>query len=298
MLNFEWYRTFKAIYQTGTLTGAAQELLISQPNVSQHLSSLEAYIGQQLFERKPRKMAPTEYGKLFYTQIIESVERLEKVETHFRHDCLCRQLPLTNIGAPKEFFHARLAGNISAMPAPIVMEFGVTRGLMQRLQKGELQFVFATQQTEEKHIVYEQVLGEQFLLVGNPALDTAVFDEYIAGNELNKAEQWLNALPWFAYSSDLMIIRRFWLENFRKRPSLRPQFIVPDFDAILKAIALGNGVTIATDYLVNDKLAQGQLKLIWKGAVETRNTIYLAYDRTKVSSGELEMVKGLFTPLP
>jgi DNA-binding transcriptional LysR family regulator len=54
MLNFEWYRTFKAIYQAGTLTGAAQELLISQPNVSQHLSALEAYVGKQLFERPPR----------------------------------------------------------------------------------------------------------------------------------------------------------------------------------------------------------------------------------------------------
>ncbi len=298
MLNFEWYRTFKAIYQTGTLTGAAQELLISQPNVSQHLSSLESYIGQQLFDRKPRKMVPTEYGKLFYTQIIEAVERLEKVETHFRHDCLCRQLPLTAIGAPKEFFHARLAGKISALPAPIVMEFGATRELVQRLQKGDLHFVFATQHTEEKHIVYEPVLQEQFLLAGSPALDTAAFDEHIANNELNKAEQWLGSLPWFAYSSDLMIIRRFWLENFRKRPSLRPQFIIPDFDAILEAIMQGNGVTIASDYLLQDKLAQGQLKLIWKGVAATRNTIYLAYDKTKVNNEQLEMVRGLFTPLP
>ena len=34
MVNLEWYRTFKAIYQNGTLTKAAQELLLSQPNVS------------------------------------------------------------------------------------------------------------------------------------------------------------------------------------------------------------------------------------------------------------------------
>ncbi|CEJ70237.1 Bacterial regulatory helix-turn-helix protein, lysR family [Chryseobacterium oranimense G311] len=34
MVNLEWYRTFKAIYKTGTLTGAADSLFISQPGVS------------------------------------------------------------------------------------------------------------------------------------------------------------------------------------------------------------------------------------------------------------------------
>ena len=80
MINFEWFRTFKAIYQTGTLTGAAHELLISQPNVSQHLASLEAYIRHPLFERQPRRMVPTDYGKLLYTEIIDAVEKLEKAE--------------------------------------------------------------------------------------------------------------------------------------------------------------------------------------------------------------------------
>lgn len=42
MVNLEWYRTFKAIYKTGTLTGAADALFISQPGVSLHLSSLES----------------------------------------------------------------------------------------------------------------------------------------------------------------------------------------------------------------------------------------------------------------
>ena len=31
MVNLEWFRTFKAIYETGTLTGAAESLYISQP---------------------------------------------------------------------------------------------------------------------------------------------------------------------------------------------------------------------------------------------------------------------------
>lgn len=49
--NLEWYRTFKAIYEKGTLTAAAESLFISQPGVSLHLSSLESYMGVKLFDR-------------------------------------------------------------------------------------------------------------------------------------------------------------------------------------------------------------------------------------------------------
>lgn len=294
MINFEWYRTFKAIYQTGTLTGAAKDLLISQPNVSQHLSSLESYVGQTLFERQPRKMVPTYYGKLFYTQIIEAVGKLEDVETHFRRSCLANQLTLTTLGAPKEFFDAVLAERINRAQANMVVEFGITKELMQRLVKGELNFVIATHPVEEKHIIFEPVLEESFLLVGSPKLNITAFEKLIARNETDKAEQWLYEQHWYAYSSDLMIIRRFWLKNFRKRPALRPRFIIPDFNSMLKAVSHGkNGVTIASDYLVRDLLKGRKLKALWQGAEPAVNTLYLAYDKTRVTTAQIGMMREL-----
>jgi DNA-binding transcriptional LysR family regulator len=71
--NLEWLRTFKAIYETGTLSAAAQELFISQPGVSLHLNSLEAFTGNKLFDRLARKMVPTEKGKILYNYIFSNV---------------------------------------------------------------------------------------------------------------------------------------------------------------------------------------------------------------------------------
>lgn len=62
--NLEWFRTFRAIYETGSMSGAARELYISQPGVGLHLNALEAYTGFPLFERTSRKMVPTEKGAL------------------------------------------------------------------------------------------------------------------------------------------------------------------------------------------------------------------------------------------
>ena len=84
MINLEWYRTFKAIYKTGTLTGAAEALYISQPGVSLHLSSLEAYVGYKLFDRTSRKMIPTERAKVLFNAINEPLTKLEIVEKTFQ----------------------------------------------------------------------------------------------------------------------------------------------------------------------------------------------------------------------
>lgn len=84
MVNLEWYRTFKAIYKTGTLTGAADSLFISQPGVSLHLGSLEAYVGYKLFDRTGRKMIPTERGKVLFNAVSEPLSKLEEVEKNFQ----------------------------------------------------------------------------------------------------------------------------------------------------------------------------------------------------------------------
>jgi len=47
--DLEWFRTFKIIYEVGTMSEAARELGVSQPGVSLQLSALESYIGQPLF---------------------------------------------------------------------------------------------------------------------------------------------------------------------------------------------------------------------------------------------------------
>ena len=296
MVDMEWYRTFKAIYRTGTLTGAAQELLISQPNVSQHLASLEAYVGKQLFERKPRRMVPTHYGHLFYGQIVEAVEKLEHVEAEFRY-ISNSNIPLTCIGAPKEFFYGMLAPRIGKAPANLVFEFGITRELLQKLAKGKVYFVIATQCTDEKDIIYEPILEENFILVANSATNAAAFDKWIKKGAMDEAERWLCEQPWYAYNSDLMIIRRFWLENFRKRPGIRPRYVIPDYNSILEGIRHNPGITVAADFLVNDMLNTGQLKQLWKSSKPARNTIYLAYHRHHATTAQIEMMRSFLKGL-
>jgi len=292
MVNLEWYRTFKAVYQTGSLTAASKVLFISQPNVSQHLSALEAHVGKPLFERKPR-LVPTDYGKLFYTQIVESLEKLEEVETDFKAICYSAQLPIIRVGTVKEYFQAVSAKILAEIPANLMVSFGLTKELVTKLPKGEIDFVIATQRTEEKNLIYESIFKEEFIIVGNTSLETTAFNKLIRKKDWGLVEQWLLDQTWFAYSPDLAMIRRFWLNNFKKRPAIRPRFTIPDMHVILAAIGSGEGLTITADYVAKELLKENKLKLIWKGKLVTENTLFLVYDKTKVTTEQIKLARML-----
>jgi DNA-binding transcriptional LysR family regulator len=54
------HRTFLAVLQQGSLSGAARQLGLTQPTVARHIDSLERAVGGDLFLRTPRGLSPTE----------------------------------------------------------------------------------------------------------------------------------------------------------------------------------------------------------------------------------------------
>ena len=54
------YRTFLAVVDEGSLSGAARQLGVTQPTVARHVDALEAAIGANLFLRSQRGLIPTE----------------------------------------------------------------------------------------------------------------------------------------------------------------------------------------------------------------------------------------------
>ena len=61
MHNTEWelWRSFLATAETGSLSGAARSLSLTQPTVGRHIDKLESSIGTSLFTRSPSGLLPT-----------------------------------------------------------------------------------------------------------------------------------------------------------------------------------------------------------------------------------------------
>ncbi len=59
-------RWMEALFKTGKMSKAAEQLYVSQPALSQCLQRIEQQLGFSLFERSNKGVFPTEKGRLFY----------------------------------------------------------------------------------------------------------------------------------------------------------------------------------------------------------------------------------------
>ena len=78
-LRFRQLQAFHAIVETGTVTGAAEGMGISQPGVSNLLAELERQTGLKLFERRHGRLVPTPEAELMHREIETVVRGLDHV---------------------------------------------------------------------------------------------------------------------------------------------------------------------------------------------------------------------------
>ncbi|MCR4902166.1 MAG: LysR family transcriptional regulator [Butyrivibrio sp.] len=75
--NLEYYKTFYYVAKTGSITGAAAELMVSQPAVSQAVHQLEKSLEVTLFNRSSRGIKLTQEGELLYRYVSKGYETIE-----------------------------------------------------------------------------------------------------------------------------------------------------------------------------------------------------------------------------
>lgn len=100
MLNLRQIEAFRAVYGTGSVTGASRLMNISQPSVTRLISDLEDDIGFRLFARQRRGMTPTPEAELFQQQVERSFLGLKELRTaadeirgHGRHRLVVGLVP-------------------------------------------------------------------------------------------------------------------------------------------------------------------------------------------------------------
>ncbi|RVT71108.1 LysR family transcriptional regulator [Flavobacterium sufflavum] len=293
MVNLEWYRTFKAIYKTGTLTSAADALFISQPGVSLHLSSLESYVGYKLFDRTGRKMIPTERGKILYNAISEGLKILEDAEKNFQRSTE-KHTPTISIGMCFETFQITLEQYISSLPFNVIIRFGEYREMLENLDKGILDLIISPQKVSYANIDYEPFSSETIVLVGGSELDDVEFQQLVKQKKYTEAESYLKAQKWYGTTGDMEHLFRFWQLNFGSFPDFRPNYIVPNINLIVRCLSSANGLAVIPDFLCRKEIERGEVKLLWEGHKKLKNTLYFANRKNTAYEKELDLIKDLF----
>ncbi|WP_119079917.1 LysR family transcriptional regulator [Chitinophaga alhagiae] len=290
--NLEWLRTFRAIYETGTLSAAAQELFISQPGVSLHLNSLEAFTGYRLFDRSARKMVPTEKGKILYNYILEPLQKLETGEQHF-HKRSQDERATISVGMCFETFQYTLEEHIAGLPFNLIIKFGEYPQMQQDLDNGLLDLIITPQKGSQQNLQYQPFSKEKLVLIAGSQTDTAALEALLRQDDIREAANLLKQQMWYSTAADMEHLKNFWLKHVGEHPGFSPNYIVPNISSIIRCLSHGAGFSVVPDFLCAEAIASGKIKLVWEGKTPVENILYFGTRKKTMYQEEIRRLEQL-----
>lgn len=287
--DLEWFRTFKAVFETGTMSEAAKILNISQPGVSLHLNSLEAYIGHQLFERTTRKLVPTGRARILYQQLFYSLSKLEEVEHSFQKKG-DRGRSTLNVGIFPGLYHQILEPFLSQLPFNLVVYLENNEKLLKLLESDTVDVIITiSSHTGIPNVEYRALGKSQHILVAGKYTDLSAMPDK---NDKNAFRKWLLSQTWFN-TIDRTHLSIFWKLNFKRELEFMPHYLLPNKYTILTSLMRNAGLALLPDPLCRDAIESGNLKYVWKGYADMKKTFYFAQRKKTYLQNEITMFEEL-----
>ena len=208
-VNFELYKVFYSVANNGSISKASEELLISQPAVTQNIQSLEGQLGVTLFIRTKKGTVLTEEGKELYKYIKEGINYFVNGENKINNLKKLEEGTI-RIGASTVItenflmpyitqFH-KLYPNIE-----IKLINNLTDNLLKQLRNGTIDIVIGGQfinnqkdlkfnflkeisdifvSNKKMELTINKLLKEDIIIQFNPSITRSNFDKFIKQNNL------------------------------------------------------------------------------------------------------------------
>src|SRR3954468_11783764 len=184
-------RSFLAVVRTGSVTAAAEELVVSQPSVSAAVSALTRELGVELTERVGRNVRPSPAGKVFASYAADVVGLLDQGARAAREAALSAvtELRIGAVTTAAEHIVPQLMQAFAALHPEVTLSVDV----------GNRQRVFERLRTHRSDIAIggrppdDGIVGLRFL--DNPIVAVTAADDPLANGGRVRVEE-LGSRPW------------------------------------------------------------------------------------------------------
>ena len=270
-INYNLYKSFLVVYETGNISRAADLLYISQPAVSHNIKELEKQLGIQLFYKKANGMNATNEAEILYKYISSAFNSIWKGELTIS-DMAGLKTGVVKIGAPSYISVIFLADIVTEFRQnyPNIKIEIVSKPhpeLVGMLQTQNLDIVLdscpiATEKTKTE-VKYLKSFSHCFVTT----------DKFYTDKPLSV--QALNNLPLIvsSISSEEVKVLKKSINDLKINPVIEAWTT----DALIKFVQSGNGVGyIQEDYVAPD-LKNGSLKKLETTFATPKLDIYCGY---------------------
>ena len=241
------------IIDSGNLSQAARKLKMTRANVSYHLAQLEKSVGVQLVKRTTRRVEPTEVGL-----------RLYEHGRNIHNEMLAARETITNLG---QELQGRVGISVPSGYGQIVMSQWLIefKRLYPRIVLDVLFENRADNLRDEVDIAI-RVMQEPPLSViarslGDVRYVACASKDYVAQHGLPKTLMELRASPLITAGvmGRQLRISAYQEGMERQEVMLEPTLSSEHFPFLRQGILAGLGVGLVPDYVVNDKIASGEV---------------------------------------
>jgi DNA-binding transcriptional LysR family regulator len=279
MLSLHKLEIFALVAETGSFSAAAENLLLTQPAISQHIQDLETQLGVTLFERGRRGVKLTPPGDALYAytrRILRLVLEAETAVTDVRHI----KRGQARIGATPGVSMYLLPGWIRTFQRAypnltMALETRVTGGVLAGVLGHRLDIGFIEGELDDlpaerlASLVLRDI--DLFVIVGT-------------------GHDWCQraSVPVAALDGQPFIMRtpdsqtRRWTDSLLAKHGVKPH-IVAEFDnpeTIKQAVASGIGITILPEYTVEHEQARQVVRAVRLDDMVLRRTLKLVWDES------------------
>jgi LysR family transcriptional activator of nhaA len=288
-INYHHLLYFKTIAEEGTISKAANKLLIGQPTLSAQLKQFENNLGVQLFERHHKKIILTEQGKIAL-DYAKSIFRMGSEMYEVLHDRLKPLKPSLHLGAldsiPKQIVVQIVEQALLISPCQITLSEGKADELLRELFAHRMDLVitnFLPSGIDAKGLIPKTISTQNVSFYGS-----------LKFKKLRKGfPDSISGVPMILPTFDSQL--RQDLEHWARLNKIELNIIIESQDiSVKKLIAIQEmGLIPTTNHCVASQLKNGQLIEIGqlKGV---REELFLLTAQRKIENPIASQIKEIF----
>lgn len=281
---------FIALFEEGSVTRAAQRLHVVQPAVSMQIARLERELGQKLFDRTPKAMAPTAAGRTLHRLVLPVVRNLSLAQEHMARlsgvvsgsVTMGMLASLATSLVPTMLI--RFAGEYPEIEVAIVDGYSST--FIDLVNEGQLDFAVINRPSRKLGLIVDPLVEEQMVLATSAAADDGEDDGPVP---VRRLVEYKLVLPTRRHGLRTELERH--LAN--RDVSLEPRLELDAIEGVAELVAGGDWATILPSLALRRHLAQGRLRIRAIEPVMVRHLAVIHHPRNPLSPASVAFIDHL-----
>lgn len=265
---------FSKVYELGSFSKAGEELFLSQPTISAHVSSLEDELGVRLFDRLGRTIVPTKAGDILYRHACEAFKSLEnaQAEIGLLQNSVGGELVVGASTIPGHYFLPQvISGFLNQHPAvKAILRIEDSAEIVRLVASGEVGLGVVGAEYASTGLTYEKLFTDDLVAIGPAGRRCGGWDDC----------KQVIAMPWVVREkgSGTRETTLRALEQGGYQPhTFHTAITVCSTHAVLECVRLGLGVSITSRMAAKSYLERGELVELDLPGVALQRSMFLVY---------------------